>query len=253
MILLLRALPFLVGLFEALLFTLQRQYPDVYPWIILPGIVFVPVASFVISWKRLAWRDLLEKMVPSYLLIASLAFGLLLIETQFLCIVFTVLAALASFLSLELLFVLAYDPSSYPVNGLSRLNIAYVPFVAWSTASTLAGLLVFLHVHPLWYVGVMTLLGLILFRTTGHPGATPMEHRVWMLMGAIIGANIGWIGTRLPLTMPMHGFLAAVVFAAILRMRRYLYAPKPSRRLAWIEGSLTCLLLCIGLLTTTWI
>src|SRR3989344_9241878 len=127
MILFIRSIPLLVGLLQVLVFFFQRSHPEWYPWIVLVGLALMPVASLAIAWRKIRLPDFLEKMAPTFLLLASLAFGLLLAEGQWALWTLTLCAALGSFISLELLFLLIYHPSAYPVNGLSRINIAYVP------------------------------------------------------------------------------------------------------------------------------
>ena len=97
MTLLLRFLPFLIALFEVGVFYLQVSKPLSYPWVILAGVIALPVAAFAISWRRLSLADMLEKMVPSFVLIATLAFALLLSEGPLAIWIVIILAAVSSF------------------------------------------------------------------------------------------------------------------------------------------------------------
>jgi len=253
MILFLRAIPLLVGLLEAFVFWSQRANPALYPWIVIIGVVAVPCASLLISWGRVRFFDMLEKMVPTFVLIAVLAFGLLLVEGTFAFWALVVFASVSSFFSLELLFLLAFNPASYPVNGLSRANIAYVPLIVWYAMSTASGLRVFVQTSIWWQLAIATALGALLFRTTGHPGASLRQNAVWSMLGALVGAEIGLVSLLLPLSMQMQGIIAAILFSAALRSRRYLYDPKPSRRVAWIEASTAAALFGISLLSAKWL
>lgn len=253
MILLLRFLPFIVAFLEGGVFWLQMQNPLTYPWIIAVGIVALPVATFLISWKRLPLSDAFERMLPSWVLLIALAFALLLTEGPLAVWAVILIAAGSAFISLELLFLLVYDPPRYPVNGISRANIAYVPMAVWYAASTSVGLLVFLHTPPIWHVAIMVILGAILFRVTGHSGASLHEKAVWSLVGAIVGAHVGLLGIMLPVSMPVHGLIAAAIMSAALRARRYIYAPRPSSRQAWIEGIAAVLLFISSLATAKWL
>lgn len=249
----LRLLPFFIALITALVFFLQLQHPLQYPWIVIIGVIILPLASVGLAWKKLSFRDLLEKMLPSYILTTSLAFSLLLLEGQFSFLLVIALAAIATFLSLELLFLLVYDPSRYPVNGLSRLTIAYVPIAIWYAAATSSGLMIFLHTDRFWHILLMTLLGAILFRTTGHPGATPSQNAIWMLIGALLGAHVGLLGVMLPLAMPVQGTIAALLLCGPLRVRRYMHSPKPTLRQAWIEGATVVAAFIMTLATAKWL
>jgi hypothetical protein len=253
MILLLRLLPIFTGLSVAGIFAWQRVHPSVYPWAVVVAIALVIGVSLVLAWNRGSIRDLAEKMAPTLVVLMSLGFGLLLSEGRIANITVVVLAGLTSFTALELLFLYAFAPASYPVNGLSRLNIAFVPLAAWYATSTSVGLLTFLHTDRVWHVVLLTVMGAVLFRTTGHPGASPSQNRVWMLLGAATGLHVGWVSIALPLSMPMHGALAALMFTAALRVRRYLYDPRPSRRLAWGECVAVCVLLISVLSTAQWL
>ncbi|MFA5185203.1 MAG: hypothetical protein WC551_01840 [Patescibacteria group bacterium] len=253
MILLIRLLPFFVGLLEAVLFWWQKKIPGAYPWLVAAAFVALPLSALIIAGRRVRFWDLMEKMAPTFLFVAVLGFALLLLEGNTETIILTAMAAIASFVSLELLFLLARDPGAYPVNGLSHVNIAYVPLSIWYAVSTSTGLLVFLHSDGIWHVALCAVLGIVLFRTTGHPGATRQQNRIWMAIGGMVGAETGLLGLLLPVSMLMQGLVAAIVICGALRVRRYLYDPKPSRRLAWTESIVGVLLFIVSLVSAKWI
>lgn len=249
----LRLLPWLIALGEGILFWFQLQHPLTYPWIVIFGVIAMPLATIAIAWRRFLLRDAFERMLPSYVLIASLAFALLLAEGTIAVWCVIAIAMITSFISLELLFLMVYDPSRYPVNGISRANVAYVPVAVWYAASTSNGLIVFLHAAPIWHISLLTVMGAILFRTTEHATATREEKSVWMILGAVIGAQVGLLGVMLPVSMPLHGLIAAAILSSALRVRRYLYHPKPSLRQAWIEGIGAVVLFIGALATAKWL
>jgi hypothetical protein len=215
--------------------------------------VTVPVASGLLAFRRISFFDLLEKMTPTFVLLCALAFGLSLAEGAWQVWTIAIVGGVATFLSLELLFLNTYKPAAYPINGLSRVNIAYVPIAIWYVASTTSGYLMF--VHTPWYVsvGLMSILGGVLFRTTGHPGASFSQNVLWTMIGFVAGAEIGWIGLILPLSMGMQGIVAALLFTGILRMRRYLYDPKPSKRMAIAEAIGLCVFFLSCIVTAKWL
>ena len=248
-----RLLPILSALVVGGVFYGQWQQPLAYPWIAAVGILAVSLAMILISRRRVRLADMAEKMLPTFILLVALAFGLLLAEGALAHWVIIIIGSLASFLSLELLFLLSFMPSRYPVNSLSHVNIAYVTFIVWYTAATSVGLMAFLH-SPKWlFVSLFVGLSLILFRTTGHPGATREQNRIWMLVGALAGLHVGLLNSALPLSMAAQGTLSMVVLCGILRMRRYLYHPLPGRRQAWIEALTAILLVGTVMGTSRWL
>ncbi len=251
--LLLRLLPFCVALIEGVCFWLQLLHPLAYPWIAALGVLAMPSAVVMIAWRRISLHDAFERMLPSIVLTISLAFALLLVEGRVAIWSLLAIAAGSAYLSLEMLFVMVYHPSRYPVNGLSRINIAYVPVAVWYAASTSSGLLVFLHTRSIWHVVLMTVIGAALFRTTGHTDATAEEKNIWMVLGALIGVHVGLLGILLPVAMSVQGLIAAFLLSATLRIRRYLYHPKPSRMQAWIEGGAAFALFLLTLVTAKWL
>lgn len=252
MIILLRILPLSVGLLQAGLFWMQKQTPEAYPWLVLAAVLSLPAASAAIAWGRVRFSDLAEKMMPTYVLVAVLGFALLLAETRFELYAIVALASLAAFVSHELLFLLARNPAAYPVNGLSHINVAYVPLVIFYAVATSSGLMVFLHSGAVWHIAMGAVLGMVLFRTTGHPGASRQQNRVWMAVGGLVGIEIGFVSLLLPVGMSIQGLVAALLFCGALRVRRYLYDPKPSKRLAMAECTVGVALLALTLATAKW-
>lgn len=253
MILLLRLLPFATALFHGAACVWQIRQPGTYPVLLLFGTLAMPIAASLIAWKRISRAALLEKMTPTFVLHLALAFGLLLTEGRWAQTIVVVLAATSTYLSLELLFLLAHSPSLYPVNSLSHVTLAFVPIAVWYAVSTSSGFMVFIHSARVWHLVITSALGAVLFRATGHPGATRREQILWMGIGILTGAEIGWMGLILPLSMSMQGFIAAFLFTAVLRVRRYLYAPKPPLRLAWSETIGGAALFAVSLVSAKWL
>jgi hypothetical protein len=248
-----RLIPFVCSMAIVFAFWLQVRYPFYYPWIALSGAVLLPLASFWMARGRVGYKDLLEKMSPTLIFVLALVFALLLAEGGLQVTAIIILAGVGTYLSLELLFLLAFAPPRYPVHGISRVNIAYVPFIIFYIAATSAGLMTFVHT-PLWiHVVLMTVLGLILFRTTGHPEATKEQNQRWMLIGLITGLHLGLLGAMLPLSMFAQGAIAMVLFSSMLRLRRYLYHPLPVKKQAWLEGVTAIVLLSAILTTSRWL
>lgn len=248
-----RLLPILSSILIAASLWLQIRYPFQYPWIAILGFCTLPLFSYLISRGRVKFLDMGEKMLPSVIFILILIFALLLAEGWMVRWLIIVFGFVVTFLSLELLFFLAYVPSRYPVHGLSRVNMAYVPFIVFFTSATSVGLIIFLHISLWVHVVLMAVLGLVLFRTTGHPEATKEQNRRWMLIGLVLGLHLGFLGVVLPLTMYAQAAIATILFSGILRLRRYLYHPLPSKRQAWLEAAALTLFFVLVLFTSRWL
>ncbi len=253
MIFLFRLLPLFSAILFALSFWLQLQYPFQYPWIALLGVCGVLVSSYLLSRGRVKIFDLTEKMLPTLLFLLTLVFAILLSENVIERTIIIVIGTVAVYLSLELLFLLAFTPPRYPVHGLSRVNIAYVPFIIFYATATSVGLMTFIHTSYWIHIVLMTLLGLILFRTTGHPEATKEDNNRWMLIGMILGLHLGLIGAMLPISMYAQGAIAMLLFCGLLRLRRYLYHPLPSKKQAWLEGVVAAGVLISVVSTARWL
>ncbi|MBD3281433.1 hypothetical protein GF391_01675 [Candidatus Uhrbacteria bacterium] len=248
-----RLLPFVSALTAAFAFWLQVQYPFQYPWIAMGGALVLVLSAVAMARGRVRFWDFLEKMLPTFILIATLIFALLLAEGELARWVIVLLATIATYLSLELLFLLSFTPPRYPVHGLSRVNMAYVPFIVFYAVATSVGLLTFIHTSIWIHVGLLVLLGLVIFRTTGHPEATNEQNFRWMLVGAIVGLHLGLLGAMLPISMFAQGAIAMVLFAGILRLRRYLYHPLPGKAQAWMEGVTAVGFLAMIIATARWL
>ncbi len=255
-----RPLPLLATLAMAAGVYVQFLRPMEYPWFAGMGAVAVFASALLMAHGRVRYADLLEKMLPTALLVFSVVFATLLAEGAWMRYALVGIGGLSVFLSLELLFLYAFMPSRYPVNGLSRVNIAYVPLTVFFTSATAIGLMTFLNssasaqlVSRVIYVCVMAVLGVTLFRTTGHPDASAEQNRRWMLVGGLVGLHLGLLGVMLPLAMNVQGAVAMIVFGGILRMRRYLYQPFPSRAQAWTEFVLGACMLVALTVTSRWL
>lgn len=253
MLLLIRLLPYIAAFSVGCSSWFQANHPAGYPWFSLFGLLVFVAAIVVTSWGRLSFRSVVEKMLPGLLLQMSLGFGLLLVETSFSLWTIHVVAAISALLSLELLFLLCFEPGAYPVNGLSRLNIAFVPLIVWYAVSTSTGVMIFLHTPHLAHVALCAFLGVALFRTTGHPGATKAQNRIWSFIGFLVGLHVGWLGLHIPLSMPLQGAIAAVLFGVALRMRRYVYAPVPRVQVAWTEAISVAIFFIVAMSTAKWL
>jgi hypothetical protein len=74
-----------------------------------------------------------------------------------------------------------------------------------------------------------------------------------MLVGALIGMNVGILGVFLPVSMATQGVIAALILCAALRVRRYRYDPRPAVRQARLEGILALIAFVTVLVTAKWL
>lgn len=231
----------------------QWSHPLTYPWPMAAFLAWYAACLFLISWRRLDWRDALDKCLPSLLVLAAICLGFLMAETALERWVITILLTIIPFLVLELLFLLTRAPSRYPVNGLSRLNITLVPLGAFFLGATLNGLAVFVHIRAWIFLIALASFSAAAFFLTSHPTATHAHRGRWSALGAIVGVHAGLLGLLLPVGVLVHGALTSLFIGFPLRVRRYAYEPVPSRRLAWGESVLALGLLVVLMISSRWV
>lgn len=250
--LLLRLLPWLVGALGLAASEWVWQRPGDYPWPLALTVAAFFAASAVLAWKHLSLHEWLNKMLPAAMSGASIALVFLMVEQPWERVILTIAFSGLLLFALELLFLLAYQPTRYPVNGLSRLNLALVPVTIFSLALGLVGMQVFIR-SPDWLtVIVFTATGACLALLTAHPSDSRKQHARWGLFGALLGLHAGILCIILPLALPVIGCIAALTFAWPLRSRRYGHEPKPPARLAWAEGMAALVLFLTLVLTSRW-
>ncbi|MBP7006203.1 hypothetical protein KBB27_03720 [Patescibacteria group bacterium] len=249
MILLLRLAPMLAGFAIYALFEWQWTHPLFFPWPLLGAMAaYLVIAARLVAVRKDRW-DMMWKAIPGLLLLGSATVCSLLFEEIFWQHGLSLFVAIATYLSLELLFLLAYDPARYPVHGLTYLDVGIVPLTNALLVWGMVGVRTFQKLMlPFWMpMIVLMVVNAIGFIATSHPDATREQRRAWAMFGGAIGAALGVLILFLPLTMPAQAFLAALLVAAPLRLRRYGFSPYPPRAMAWFEGGVF-LLLFIGLL-----
>ncbi|OGL73954.1 hypothetical protein A3E39_02020 [Candidatus Uhrbacteria bacterium RIFCSPHIGHO2_12_FULL_60_25] len=252
MLLLLRFLPFVVGVLNALLFVWQSRSAGAYPWIAIWTPLTVIVAGYLIAGKRMAVGQATERLLPPALALAAGVMGLLLMEGAWVTVVLPLMAGSVSFLVLELLFLLVYLPTRYPVNGLSHVNLSLVPVTIWLTQYVAVGLTVFVHESRAIPVIVQTVVAALLFWSTSHVEALHDHRRRWTALGAWLGLHIGLLGAFLPLRLGLHASLAAILLAVALRSRRYGIMPSLTTKLMRAELAAAAILVGLMVGTARW-
>lgn len=250
--LLLRVLPWLVGVAGFLAAEWTWRHPSDYPWALVAVLVAYLASSVVLGWKRLGPKDLVTKMLTPAIAFVTLSLAALLAERMEERLALTALLTLVPAYALDLLFLLTHQPSRYPVNGLSRFNLALVPLSAFCAAVGLVGMQIFVQL-PKWIIILsFTILGATLARLTEHPNVGRVVVGRWTIFGAILGLHVGILSVVLPVGLEVIGALAAIAFAWPLRARRYGYEPKPPRSLAIAETTGATVLYLAILLVSRW-
>lgn len=250
--LLVRGLPWFIGLSAFALCEWQWRDASIYPWPLITILAAYCIAIGIIAYRRLAIKELLTKMAPGVLVLISMGFAFLLIETPESRLAVSFLVAGSAAVSLEMLWLLLFDPARYPVHGLSRLNLAFMPLAAFFTSLGLSGLGYFIRTPEWITVLVMCLLGGLAFILTS-PHSQSMSHRVrWGVLGLAIGLQIGVLAIILPVSIVVQGALAAILFAIPLRIRRYSTGVTPRPLIAWSESVSISLLFLTILLVSRW-
>jgi hypothetical protein len=253
MLLFLRFLPFIVAVLDALLFRWQAMSADTYPWLAVAGVMMFCCAGFMVGRRRIEFRELVSKLFIPLIALIVLAYGLLLAEGLIATFAIPITAAVIVFAALELTFLLAYLPSRYPVNGLSRLGLSLVPVILWIAQSTSVGLLVFIRISHLIPLVVMALITAFLFWFTSYRGVSEEHRKRWTMLGAWLGLQLGLLAIFLPVNLSVQGALAAISGCLALRCRRYGIAPRKSARVVWIEVACAIILLVLVLGTARWV
>jgi hypothetical protein len=250
--LLVRGLPWLIGISAFLACQWQWRHPSVYPYPLLASLVAFCAASGLIAYRRLSLDELLSKMAPAVIALSSMGFAFLLVEAPESRLALSILFAGASIVSLEMLWLLVFDPARYPVHGLSRLNVAYMPLSIFFTNLGLAGLGYFLRT-PEWIApAVLATLGAASFWLTS-PNAHGKGQRLrWTILGAAVGLQAGILTIILPVSIVVQGCLAAMLIAIPLRIRRYGSDPVPRRAVAVSEGVSVGVIFITVLLMSRW-
>lgn len=248
-ILLLRLLPLINGVLGFIMAREQWKWTDVYPWPLVAHITAFAFSMGLIGWKRISPKDFVEKMSLPLLAMIATGTAFLVFEEEWVHGLLTGAMAFISFFSLELFFVSQYHSMKYPLNGLSRWNMALIPCIGFLGGAVLQGIQTFLLwpmvssggedavLWPLWIEPViLAVVGAVAYIVTSHPTATRPLRIKWMMLGALIGLQIGILGLMMPVPTSTFGALVAICLAIPLRIRRYAYAPVPPRSLAWAEG-----------------
>jgi hypothetical protein len=244
--------PWAAALAGFFLLEAQWRWPHAYPWPLLAALAAVLVSAAAIAWKRVSWLELANSLCPTVLMLVGMGLTALHLETLLERQVLTGIFIVIPLLALELLFLLAFDPRRYPVNGFSRFNVALVPLCIAAAAFGLAGLVIFVQV-PAWTVVIaLALLSALLLFVTSHPTASPAQRRRWTLLGGLAGLHAGICVALLPVGLGVLAALAALMVGFVLRIRRYAYQPIPPRSLALGEGLSAGAAFLILLLTARW-
>ncbi len=250
---LLRIIPAITAFLSLLAAYWQWIHPLSYPWPLVWFGAWVVLASCILAWRHFSVSDGLDKFMPPFLTLLSLGLGFLVVDSFFGRLTLTILFVGIPYFFFELLFFLIHAPARYPVSGLSRFNIALVPIATIFLAASLDGLSVGLRL-PWWMIiEALSLFGAAMFFFTAHPTAKGTHRLRWSLLGALVGMHIGILELILPLSMMAQGALAAFFLFIPLRLRRYFYQPKPTRRVAWSEAVLAVACFLAVLISARWI
>ncbi len=253
--LLLRIAPMLTGIATYFLFEWQWRVPLLYPWALLACIALYAGTVVRMTWSRSdRWTMVWTSLPVVGFLLAATACAVML-EEPFWRHALSLFSAITSYMALELLFLHLYHASRYPVNGLTHLQLGLIPLTNALLAWGLVGVRVFAKTlaPPAWTVPLMfTGVNALAFAVTSHPDASAYARRVWILFAAFTGFATGLLLLFLPLAMPAQAFLAALLVALPLRLRRYGFHPHIRRVTAWIEAGVACIAFFTVLLLSRW-
>lgn len=251
--LLLRGLPWIVAIFGGTLGYLQFTFPLTYPWpLVIFLLMFIGAVGCYVALHKSMMMQTIRQGIPSVLFLLGLGVTFLLVESTFAEWVIIVLCFLIPLLILELLYLALFETFRYPVNAISRLNVAFVPAIAFLFGVSGNGLYIFLRLSPWFSLLIFPAVIAALYDVTAHPTADTYHRLRWDVLGAVLGLQAAVLVLLLPVPLIAHGAIAALIVSAPLRIRRYAYAPTPSRRHAWFEGSAALAFFLTILLISPW-
>ncbi len=226
--------------------------PLLYPWPQIVGLSLFLCSFILLAYRRLPVMEIISYGLPSVLTMIGLGVAMLLADSFWERTLFIILFVGIPFLILELLYTLTSDPIRYPVNALSRINIALAPLAIFSMTASLVGVYVFAPL-PWWcLLFALCFVSAVFAFATSHPTADKSHRIRWTVIGALIGLHAAVLGLILPVGMTVTGAIAAFLLAFPLRTRRYGFAPVPSRTHAWTEGAMGSILVISLLLSARW-
>ncbi|MCE9586598.1 hypothetical protein K8R04_04795 [Candidatus Uhrbacteria bacterium] len=250
--LLVRGLPLFIGLIAFAVCQWQWRDASIYPWPLVAVVIGYGAAAGLIAHRRLSLEELVSKMAPGVVVLFSMGFAFLMVETPESRLAVSILFSGSAAVSLEMLWMLVFDPARYPVHGLSRLNIAFMPLAAFFTCLGLTGLGYFIRT-PEWITpAAMSALGALAFFLTSHHSHNDAHRNRWTILGAAIGLQAGILAIILPVSIVVQGAFAAFLFAIPLRIRRYSTGTTRRYVAAWGEGIGVTVLFLTVLLVSRW-
>jgi len=248
-----RTLPLLVAILGGGLGYVQFRFPLSYPWpLVVLLVAFSSAVAFYAVENKKEWRQIVAQIIPTTFFLLAIGASVLLAETVFTKWLIAILLFVIPLLSLELLYLAYFESFRYPVNAISRINIAFVPAISFLFGVTGNGLHVFLRLSPLYGLIIFpTAIGVLYFLTS-HPTAATLHRLRWAALGAALGMQVAILVFILPVPLPVHGAIAAILVSTPIRIRRYAYAPTPSKRHAWFEGITVFIFFLTILLISPW-
>lgn len=253
--LLLRITPIIVGIATYFLVEWQWRAPLTYPWTMLACVALYLGAVLRMTWLRNERWTMMWHALPTACFLLSAVAAAAMLEESLWRQALSIFVALASYMALELLFLHLHYSSRYPVNGLTHLQLGLVPLTNALLAWGVVGVRVFAKpfAPPAWSIPlVFAMINALAFAVTSHPDASTFSRRGWIVFAAFTGIGIGLLLLFLPLAMPAQAFLAALLVALPLRLRRYGFHPRVSRATAYFEAGVAFLVFFGILLFSRW-
>ena len=232
---------------------LQFLFPLSYPWpLVIFFLIYVGAAVlFLVENKKDVMQTVLQ-ILPSCFFLLALGITFLLTEALFARWLVTLLLFLIPLLMLELLYLALFESFRYPVNAISRINIAFIPAVAFLLGVSGSGLNVFLRISPFYSLIIFPVVIGLLYDITAHPTADGRHRIRWGVLGTVIGLQTAILILLLPVPLVAHGVIAAILVSVPIRVRRYAYQPTPSKKHAWFESGAVLIFFLTILLISPW-
>ncbi len=254
MILILRTIPFLIGILTASLLLGIFKWPDFVLWL---SILVVLVVVFGIG-KIAEFGDSLEgwwhvAITPVLFVVSSIAF-MLFVEADWLMIVLALVTAIFTFFFAEHLFKFIHLPSLYQPYALEHTSLVLHVASMFFLSTAFYGLQTFLRM-PIWLLATVFLMfsGLMVYETLWVSKIRDAKAVRVALIGGLMFTELFVVLSFLPTSFYVNAAISTLVFYSFLGVMRASFLQRLSKDILKRYVILGLILIVALLATAKWI